>query len=125
MATVTLTKSWVTLVSTATSLSFYTGRGKAVDSALKGEVRQLAGGRFRSVAQLGTKRTQTFQLRDLALTDLALLETWLGQTVLVRDTRGRRIFGVFLDLPYIDRPDVSTYFDVTLTVLEVSFSEDV
>lgn len=123
MASVELGRTWVTLLSTGQSVNGWTGRGRTHNRKREGEVKRLAGGRFRAVSTLGVRKSQDFVLRDLAETDVLLLEEWQGQTVIVRDNRGRRMFGVYWDVNFIDRVD-PTYYDVALSVTEVSYEEE-
>lgn len=122
MAHVDLAYTWVTLLSTGQSVKGYTANGRSHQRSGDGETRRLAGGRFRAVGTLGVRRTQSFAIRDLSLTDVEMLESWIGQTVLVRDKRGRRMFGVYWSVPTTDRKDPS-YYDVALDVTEVTYQE--
>ena len=122
MASVTLTRTWVNLVATGEAVSAWTGRDKAREYSREGEVRRYAGGRFRSITAAGTRGQQTFRLRDVSQTDVDTLVSWIGQTVIVRDNRGRRMFGTFFSVPVTDRMDTS-YYEVTLTVFEVTYDE--
>lgn len=123
MAAVKLHYTWVTLLSTGQSVKAYTARERTHGREREGEVRRLAGGRFRGIGTLGVRRTQQFTLRDVEQADLDLLESWIGQTVLVRDKRGRRMFGVYWEVSYNDR--MSKYFDVGINLIEVSYEEGV
>lgn len=122
MASVTLNKTWVNLLSTGQSVKGYTAQGRSHQRAAEGETRRMAGGRFRAVGTLGVRRTQDFAIRDLSYDDVLQLEEWIGQTVIVRDNRGRRMFGVYWSVPTVDRKDPN-YYDVNLTVTEVSYEE--
>ncbi len=82
----------------------------------------MAGGRFRAVGTLGVRRTQAFAIRDLSYADILTLEEWIGQTVLVRDNRGRRMFGVYWSVPSTDGMNAN-YYDVALDVTEVTYEE--
>jgi hypothetical protein len=124
MASVKLLQTWVTLVSTGQSVKGYTARGRSRTATKEGETRRLAGGRFRAIGTLGVRRAQTFALRDVSLADISTLESWVGQLVLVRDNRGRRMFGVYWSVPYSDRQDPN-YYDVQLDVTENSYEEGV
>ena len=122
MASVELSYTWVNLLSTGESVKGYTARGRSHGRQRDGEVRRLAGGRFRAVGTLGVRRTQNFTLRDISQDDLDQLESWVGQVVIARDNRGRRMFGVFWSVDYQDRmsPD---HFDVSLNLTEVTYEE--
>ncbi len=122
MAHVDLAYTWVNLLSTGESVKGYTAKGRQHGRAGEGETRRMAGGRFRAVGTLGVRRTQAFAMRDLSLDDIETLELWIGQTVLVRDNRGRRMFGVYWSVPTTDRKDPN-YYDVQLDVTEVTYEE--
>lgn len=88
-----------------------------------GEVRTYANGRRRHVARAGRQRTVTVQaevLRNRVL--LHSLRSWEGQTVLLRDPRGRKVYGVFFDLE-IDENITADLATVSLTLTETTFSE--
>lgn len=122
MASVDLLYTWVNLLSTGQSVKGYTAKGRSHQRSGDGETRRMAGGRFRAIGTLGVRRTQTFAMRDLSYADVEQLEEWIGQTVLVRDNRGRRMFGVYWSVPTTDRKDPN-YYDVNLDVTEVSYEE--
>jgi hypothetical protein len=122
MASVELGYTWVNLVSTGESVKGWTGRGRTHGRQRDGEVRRLAGGRFRSVGTLGVRRTQSFVIRDLTQADIDTLEEWVGQLVLVRDKRGRKMYGVYWSVDNADKysPD---YYDIAISLTEVTYEE--
>lgn len=122
MASVTLLYTWVNLLSTGESVKGYTARGRSHQRTGEGETRRMAGGRFRAVGTIGTRRTQGFAIRDLSYDDVLTLEAWIGQTVLIRDVRGRRMFGVYWSVPTTDGMNAN-YYDVALDVTEVTYEE--
>lgn len=88
-----------------------------------GEVRTYANGRRRAVARAGRLRTVVLQaevLRNRVLLDA--LRDWEGQTVLLRDPRGRKVYGVFYDLE-IDENITTDLAIVSLTLTETTVSE--
>ncbi len=124
MVAIELGKTFVNLVSTGALVAAYTGRGRTRAKSQEGSVERFAGGRFRSISTEGVAGSQTFTLRDVSPADLATLEGWIGELVLVRDNRGRRMFGTYYQVNYADRPN-ENYYDVELNVLEVSYNEGV
>lgn len=92
--------------------------------ATTGEVRTYAGGRRRVVTRAGTARTLGFTARLLAPADVLTLDGWRGRVVLVRDSRGRKVYGVYLSVPTTDRRDRGGQ-DVALTVESVDYDEAV
>lgn len=122
MPTLTLDRTWVNLLTTGEAVSAYTGRGRSRQAETEGSVQRLAGGRFRSVSTVGVRRTQTFMLRDVSASQLETLEQWVSQTVIVRDNRGRKMYGVYYQVGYADGMNPS-YYDVQLDVTEVTYQE--
>jgi|SRR5882724_1076885 len=122
MVAVSLAYTWVNLVATGASVSAYTGRGRSRDYKTEGSVQGFAGGRYRSISTEGVAGQQTFVLRDVSDANIDTLKSWIGQTVLVRDNRGRRMFGTYYDIAYTDRM-LANYYDVTINVVEVTYNE--
>lgn len=122
MVAITLDRTYVSLVNTGQSIAAYTGRGRSRQYTQEGQVERFAGGRFRSIATEGVRGQQTFTLRDVTDTQLATLQAWIGLTVLVRDNRGRRMFGTYYNVGYQDRMSVGLY-DVSITLNEVTYNE--
>lgn len=122
MVMVTLGKTYVNLVATGELITGYTGKGRTRAKSQEGSAQKFAGGRFRSISVEGVAGEQTFVLRDLTYANIQTLETWIGQLVLIRDNRGRRMFGVYYDVGYTDGPN-ENYYDVTLNVKEITYNE--
>lgn len=122
MVSINLDRTWVNLVATGAYVAAYTGRGRSRSYKTDGAVQAFAGGRFRSISIEGLSGAQTFVLRDVTDADIETLKSWIGETVLVRDNRGRRMFGAYYDVSYSDRMTEGLY-DVTLNVTEVSYQE--
>jgi hypothetical protein len=94
MAMIELNKLWINLLSTGQAIAAPSLGNESV-SGVDGSVRTYAGGRQRYVARegVGGQLQRTLRLRSASVA--ALLESWVGQTVLVRDARGQRWWGVF------------------------------
>lgn len=122
MVAIVLDRTFVSLVSTGATVSAYTGRGRSRNYKQDGAVQAFAGGRFRSISVEGLLGTQTFTMRDVTDADIETLKSWIGETVLVRDNRGRRMFGTYYEVGYSDRMSPGLY-DVALNVTEVSYQE--
>lgn len=90
----------------------------------EGEVRRYAGGRFRSIAQVGRRKEVTFTLTWVSNADFDTLASWAGDLVMVRDARGRLVWGVYQSADINDRRAYKEG-DVTLTVTEVTHDEEV
>lgn len=124
MATLTLTKLFVNLLSDGTAISAQsTSRSRTDD--IDGEVRTYAGGRRRSVVSEGAATTFTFTMRLLTLTQVETLITWIGKTVQVRDHRGQRFFGVFYQVTPVELVHEPTLWDAQIEVRTVTVTEGV
>ncbi len=122
MAMLTLDKLWINLLDTGSAISCYSSRSKTLTKSMSGDVRQYAGGRQRAVASKGVKGSFSFTLEDVSQAQIDTLTSWIGQTVVIRDVRGRRFFGVYFDLGISDRASREHYV-VTLVLNEVTYTE--
>jgi hypothetical protein len=109
MATLNLTKAFVTLVASGVSVSGQTARGRAEDYKTPGEVRTYAGGRRRAVTSAGELGTYSFTLLLVPRATVETLRAWAGQTVQVKDHKGRRLFGVYHALSVVEIVSRSTW----------------
>lgn len=127
MTTVSLTfeDAWITDVATLVSVhASYPERTS--DDEVDGEIRAYAGGRLRSITSARTKATYPIVLQLLNDTDTALLKTWRGRLLLLRDGEGRRVFGTYFARSIEDYYDAAgTLHDVSLTFQELTFDESV
>lgn len=121
MATLTLSRMWINLLDTGAAVSAYSA-DRSEDEGVNGDVVTFAGGRQRAILSEGTNRTYTFKLRDVVDADVATLKSWNGRSVCVRNDRGLRIFGVYFDLK-IDERKTKGYYDVSMTVTQISYQE--
>jgi hypothetical protein len=109
MATLNLTKVFVNLVSTGAAVSGVSARDRAEDYTIPGETRTYAGGRRRAITQAGELGTYKFQLMLISRASVDTLRSWQGQTVQVRDNKGRRFFGVFYGVSVVEIVSRSTW----------------
>lgn len=124
MTTLTLTKLFVNLLATGAFVSANSaGRGSEFENA--GEVKQLAGERFRSVSVAGERGTFSFVMLDVPAADVATLRLWKGQTVQVRDDRGRVFTGVYFKVNPVEVVDRKTSYNVAISLVTVSAPEGV
>jgi hypothetical protein len=124
MATLTLTKTFITLVATGTSVSGQTARDRGEKYEIAIDVRTYAGGRSRAVSQVGEVGTYTTTLILVPRATVDTLRSWEGLLVQVRDHKGRQFFGVFNSITvaeYVSRMS----WDVTLTLTTVTFDPSV
>jgi hypothetical protein len=128
MTTVTLAfvDAWLTLASdpTLSVHASYPDRGHHAETA--GEFRPYAGGRIRVITSARKMATFPLTMQLLSDADVALLESWQGQVVLLRDGEGRRVWGSYL------AGDVESFYDaagtlnnMALTFTAVTFDESV
>lgn len=94
----------------------------AVTAEVSGENRRYANGRIRSVSRSGKVEIAAVALPACTRAQVQWLEDHLGRTVLVRDDRGRKLYGNYRSLN-ISEHAYNKEADVTLTVSSVSYSE--
>ncbi|MEU7174658.1 MULTISPECIES: hypothetical protein [Micromonospora] len=90
-----------------------------------GEVRTYGAGRRRAVTKAGRLHEMQLRLVQVPQASVDLLEQWTGQHVLYRDDRGRRFVAVFLRLDDHEWLADKQRYDISLTLLEVSWEEAV
>lgn len=123
MATLVLTRLWVNLLSSGEGISA-PSLGVESSSGIEGGVRTYAGGRIRYVGREGVGGQLQRTLRLCTQATAEKLESWVGQTVLVRDVRGQHWWGVFSEVTRRAIKGATTY-DLAITVDLVTQSEDV
>lgn len=105
--------------------------GKVDEQSVAGSFRTYGNGNTRLILGSATSRSQSFALRAVTPSQVAVLEALIGHTVLYLDTYGRRIFGAYLDvqkvpIPLSGKPEDNTLlFDVAFTLTQVTYSEAV
>lgn len=124
MATLTLTKTFVNLMSTGAAVSGQTARSRGEAYTQPGEVRTYAGGRRRAITSVGETGTYTFTLLLISRASTELLRAWKGQLVQVRDHKGRLFVGVFFATPVEEIVSRATW-NVSITLSTVSYDEGV
>jgi hypothetical protein len=125
MATLTLTKIFINLLSTGASVSAYSQPDRPATYEKRGDVRIYAGGRLRSVTQEGTPGTFSFVLIDVTRTQITLLRNWAGLPVQVRDNRSRIFQGVFYKVDEHERRNEPTLYDVPIELNVITFVEEI
>lgn len=125
MGTLTLTKTWINLLSTGQAVSAYRADDDAEAYEVQGDVVTYAGGRQRSVSSEGVAGTFTFQLRLVPDADVTTLQSWIGQAVQVRDNRGRVLFGTYFAVGKKPWKDQLGTYDVAITLRTVTVVEGV
>lgn len=89
-----------------------------------GEVRRYASGRLRAVQLAGRTRTVSATLPACTREQVLWLERYQGESVCLRDDRGRKLWGVYFALPVVEH-QYNEEADVTLEFSEVSVVEGV
>jgi hypothetical protein len=127
MATLLLSKTFINLVPVGEEnvVSGWRDASESDGRASVGAIRQYAGGRQRGVTQVGVASSWSFTLRGILGTDTDKLAAWLGQTVLVRDNRGRRMYGVLFAVPRTPWKEQLDLYDVEVSLNGVDVVEDV
>lgn len=125
MATLTLAKLWVNLLSTGASVSAYSQPGRLATYEKRGDVRVYAGGRLRSITQEGAPGTFSFVLLDVVRAQIDLLQSWAGLPVQVRDNRSRIFNGVYYHVDEAERFAEPTLYEVPITLNVITFVEGV
>jgi hypothetical protein len=123
MASVTLKRVWINLVDTGDAV-VAASSDRMRERGIKGEKRQYAGGRYRSVYEIGKTGSFSFVLRDVSDADVETLDTWLGQLVQLRDHRGKKLFGWFTSMSIKERK-TDNYNDVSIAIDELTYNEAV
>ena len=124
MTSIAIDAAWFNLASDLTQSITMVLTGASDVTSRPVEVRRYAGGRVRSVTRPGTTKllSLSFELADRA--DMYQLEDWLGTTVLYRDPRGRRLWGVFAAVDEGELPGVGEdTVNVNLTFTQTTFDE--
>jgi hypothetical protein len=124
MATLQLTALWVNLMGTGQAVSGQSAPGRTETYTVPGEFRTYSGGRRRSITAAGEAGKYTFTLRTVSRTTVETLRGWAGQTVQVRDNKGRRFFGTYYSIDVVEyRADA--LWDVGISLATVSADEGV
>lgn len=103
------------------SIAFYSddrGDSRTRDGAFK----TYAGGRVRLVTTPTRTRTLTLRAVDVTPAQVAWLDEHTGTTVLLRDKKGRRVWGSYLSVSEVDRL-AQTKQDVALTFVQTTYSD--
>ena len=124
MAVVVLDRVFLSLAADLTSVVAAFSADRSEMLAAPGEVRRMANGRLRTVTRAGTARTMGLTLRNLTTSQVTLLRSWPGRTVLFRDVWGRKMYGAFFEIDVSDYADRSAQ-DVKLVLSELTYSEAV
>lgn len=125
MTTLTLAKCWINLATTGEAVSAQREDDSADTRTVAGRIGTYSGGRQRAITQEGIGGTWQVSLRQVPYADTEKLRSWMGQTVLVRDNRGRKEYGVILEVPRSGWKEQLDTYDVALTLQLVTYDENV
>jgi len=86
-------------------------------------VRQYAGGRRRVISTPATSRMVNVAWTYMTRANYAELETLVGVPILFRDSRSRRVFGVFWSIASDELRGENRLANVSVTIEEISYDE--
>lgn len=92
--------------------------------SLPGGFRRGANGRTRLIRRAGSDRQLQVSVRRADRATRERIKDWSGLLLLLRDGRGRKVYGSYLDPKFSERPGLPVT-DITLTFVELSFDEAV
>lgn len=104
MTTLTLTKGWLTLLTTGDTFGAYTDRDdRSLTFGIDGGVVNHAGGRQRSYSVEGEAGIMERTFVELTWDNITTLRSWEGELVLYRDWRpGLSMYGTFFGVTPIE-----------------------
>lgn len=124
MATITLDTVWINLASDPSQYrSFPLMSSLRVVKDQPGSVSNYASGRRRLVLKSGGGFTVSLTLPQLDRDQITWLEAHIGELMLVRDDRGRKIWGTYLSLPVDESQGDSGHGDASISFSEITYSE--
>jgi len=123
VATVLLEKAWMNLASDLSQSLALWSADWSDNRSVPGDVHTYAGGRRRVVSRAGKMRNLSVTFPVITSAQWETLVGWAGETVLLRDKRGRIVWCVYFSVSVSDRFD-GTY-DATVQVSEVTASAEV
>lgn len=125
MASVSLKTVWLNLASDLTqsvAVEFVTQINPAPQTP--GEDRMYGNGRYRGVTAGGTQKQVGLAFQAVEPDVLATLRSWDGLLLCYRDDSGEKFYGSYRS-PQITRHPYDANADVTLTITEKTWSEEV
>ncbi len=130
LAVLSLASDPTQYVSCGTSGGIGGGGQRSHVTTQEGTFRAYANSNVRLI--LGTVVTEVLQftLRALTPAQVTLVKSWIGKTVLFRDTYGRKKYGSYVvttetDIPLSGNASVDLLTDIGLTFQEISYTEAV
>ncbi len=125
MASVELDTLWLNdMADLSDYQSFPMMSALTIKPVVVGGVRGYANGRRRAITQPGRFVTASGSLPACTREQMDWLEEHTGRPVLVRDDRGRKFYGIYLEADF-DEHAYDDEADAALTIAEISHSEEV
>jgi hypothetical protein len=124
MASVILENGYFALASDLADLVVVPVYSVSENAAGDVETRRYASGRFRLIRRPGVQRIVSVTLQLAPRSDVDRLRDWVGEVVLFRDPRGRRLWATFASIGVGEHQGPNTGFvDAELTLAGVTVSE--
>jgi hypothetical protein len=125
MASLELTGVWLALLSDLDTQLHFTKVDLEPQGAVPGRYPTYAGGVVRLITRPGKRRSVPVTLRQVSREDRETLEVWQGQIMLYRDSRGRILYGSFLNLGGPDKRGSEGLADLSFTFTAITHSIEV
>ena len=124
MASIQLSTVWINLASDPSDYqSFSMLSALRVTKDKPGSVNRYASGRRRLILGAGTDYSIALTLPQLTRAQIVWLDLHVGDVVLVRDNRGRKIWCTYFSLPIDEDFSDIEYGDGSLSLQEITYSE--
>ena len=125
MASIELTGLWLALVSELDNQLHFTQVSVEPTYAVPGGFRRYANGVVRFITGSGKEKSVDVEIREVTRPEREILETWYGELALLRDSRGRILFGVFPEISTPERQGSTGICDVSFTFTATTHSVEV
>jgi hypothetical protein len=126
MASITFSGVWLNAGDDlSNSLYLDTAVSVSGDKARRGETRTYAGGRIRLITRPGTAASVDVTSDYTTRTSRDWLESVVGELILYRDGRGRKLWGTILAVHATEVRGAAELVNLSFTVNEITHSEEV
>ena len=123
---VALTTVWLNLASNLSDYQTFPAMSKLeINTKRPGEARLNANGRTRLIRKTSNNRTFSLDLPICTRAQIDWLELHVGELMLVRDDRKRKVWCVYFDVPVTETSADTDSGDVNLSLVEITYSEAV
>jgi hypothetical protein len=124
VADVTLSRLWLHRADDLETFLTFDAFTISPVTAKIGSVRTLAGGRRRAVSRPGISTVLAVAVVATDRDSRETLESWIGTPLLLRDARGRKVWGTYFSTRAIERPPTH-FVDVSFSFEELTIAEAV